>query len=109
LSLLGTADEVVQEIRNLQYIGGLTAVGEGIKEGAKQADPARGARPNLANKIMVVFTDGWNNKGSDPGQEAAAARAAGFRILTVGVTVSISTKLETNYRTFDPMVFLSIQ
>jgi hypothetical protein len=35
---------------------------------------------------MVVFTDGWNNKGAEPAQEAANARAAGFRILTVGIT-----------------------
>jgi hypothetical protein len=62
-------------------------LGEGIKEATKQADPRHGARPNLANKIMVIFTDGWQNKGSDPGQEAAAARAAGFRVLTVGITV----------------------
>jgi hypothetical protein len=38
-------------------------LGQGIHEAAKQAEVGRGARPGLANKIMIVFTDGWQNKG----------------------------------------------
>jgi len=38
-------------------------LGQGIHEGAKQADVHKGGRPGLANKIMIIFTDGWQNKG----------------------------------------------
>lgn len=79
---------MLSEIRNLQYVGGTTALGQGIKEATKQADPDQGARPGVANKIMVVFTDGWNNKGPDPETEAKAAIAAGFQVLSVSVIVS---------------------
>jgi len=80
-------EQVLNEIRNLQYVGGTTALGQGIKEATKQADPDQGARPGVANKIMVVFTDGWNNKGPDPEQEAREAMAAGFQLLSVSVIV----------------------
>lgn len=82
------ADDIIREIKSLQYIGGTTAVGEGIHEGTKQADESHGARPKLANKIMVVFTDGWSNKGPDADVMAKEAISKGFRILVVGYVVS---------------------
>lgn len=60
-----------------------------MKEATKQADIARGARPNWANKIMLIFTDGWSNKGPDPETEARAAEAAGFRLLSISVKVNL--------------------
>lgn len=59
-----------------------------------QADERHGARPKLANKIMVVFTDGWNNKGPEPEEQAKAAQAAGFRILSVGILVSGAAEIQ---------------
>uniref|UniRef100_A0A915DZJ5 VWFA domain-containing protein n=1 Tax=Ditylenchus dipsaci TaxID=166011 RepID=A0A915DZJ5_9BILA len=44
LSRYKTVDQVIQAIRDIQYIGGLTALGEGIKKAIKQADERRGAR-----------------------------------------------------------------
>lgn len=41
---------------------------------------------------MVVFTDGWGNKGSDPVIEARAAEALGFRMLSISVIVSLKKK-----------------
>lgn len=64
-----------------------TNTGDGIREAIKQAEPERGARPGVANKIMLVFTDGWNNKGIDPVEEAKVAIAAGFRLLSISVVV----------------------
>lgn len=63
-------------------------LGSGLEEAVKQADERRGARPKLANKIMVVFTDGWVNDGPDPEGPARRAAAAGFRVLSVGIDVS---------------------
>ncbi len=83
-----SGEEVAKEIRNLQYIGGTTAIGSGIKEALRQADPEQGARPDVANKIMVIFTDGWNNKGPEPEDEAGAAADAGFKIYSVSIVVS---------------------
>jgi len=38
--------------------------GQGIREAAKQANVPRAyPLPVPANKIMIVFTDGWQNKG----------------------------------------------
>jgi hypothetical protein len=62
-------------------------IGEGISEAMKQADEAHGARPELANKIMVIFTDGWNNKGPEPGDMSKKAQALGFDLYAVGVVV----------------------
>lgn len=63
-------------------------VGEGIKEAIKQAKvPRFYGGPDLANKIMIVFTDGWSNKGPDPEQQSQAAIAAGFAIFSVSVVV----------------------
>lgn len=32
-------------------------------EGIKQTEERQGARPEIATKVMVVFTDGYYNKG----------------------------------------------
>lgn len=83
-----TGEQVIETIRSLTYSGGTTALGQGIIEATKQADPDQGARPDVANKIMVVFTDGWNNNGPEPEEAAKEAMAAGFQILSVSVIVS---------------------
>lgn len=66
-------------------------LGEGINEAMKQADEAHGARPELANKIMVIFTDGWNNKGPEPDEVAKKAQALGFDLYSVGVVVPLNS------------------
>jgi hypothetical protein len=38
-------------------------LGEGIRIGTEQVKKINGARPGIAQQIMVVFTDGWQNKG----------------------------------------------
>uniref|UniRef100_A0A914CK42 VWFA domain-containing protein n=1 Tax=Acrobeloides nanus TaxID=290746 RepID=A0A914CK42_9BILA len=83
-----SVEDVVNEIRNLVYTGGTTAIGAGIEEAMKQNDEQHGARMDKrynSNKIMIVFTDGWNNKGPEPEVMAKKAKAAGFDVYAVGV------------------------
>jgi Ca-activated chloride channel family protein len=72
-----------QAIRNLR-IGILedgTAIGTGIATAANRLRRAPGK-----SKVMVLLTDGENNKGTvDPRTAARAASAFGIRIYTIGV------------------------
>ncbi|MGH7519740.1 MAG: vWA domain-containing protein [Gemmatimonadales bacterium] len=72
-----------QAIRNLR-IGILedgTAIGTGIATAANRLRRAPGK-----SKVMVLLTDGENNKGTvDPRTAAQAAAAFGIRIYTIGV------------------------
>ncbi|KAE9554557.1 hypothetical protein FO519_002196 [Halicephalobus sp. NKZ332] len=95
------ADDIIREIKNVQYIGGTTAIGEGIKEATKQAEESHGARPKLANKIMVVFTDGWSNKGSDPEAASKQATALGFQVYPVGFVDNRPDATPVNQLTLD--------
>lgn len=115
------AEDVIYHIRNLQYTGGTTAIGklsvskkiyiifeftgEGITEAMKQAEEEHGARPKLANKMMAIFTDGWNNKGPEPDEMSKKAQALGFEIFSIGVKVEgICINLYIFYRTTFPKV-----
>lgn len=70
---------------------GMTAIGDGIALGA--ALLARQSTTRLSgNKVMVVFTDGEHNYGSDPVQALQAADAAGTRVHMVGVDLPEQVK-----------------
>jgi len=62
---------------------GLTAIGDGISAAASLL--ARQSAPNVLNKVIVVFTDGANNAGSDPVQAVKDATKAGIRVHVVGI------------------------
>jgi len=77
-----------------QYVGmidsqilrgeGMTAIGDGIAMGT--ALLARQSTTRLSgNKVMVVFTDGEHNYGSDPVEALQAADATGTRVHMIGV------------------------
>jgi hypothetical protein len=57
----------------------------------------------LAKQVMVVFTDGWSNRGPEPEPMAKAARAAGFELYSVQSegTPDDEGYLETNSFTLD--------
>uniref|UniRef100_A0A914NYF5 VWFA domain-containing protein n=1 Tax=Meloidogyne incognita TaxID=6306 RepID=A0A914NYF5_MELIC len=94
---------VIKAIHDVQYIGGLTSV-KAFSEGAKQADVHKGGRPGLANKIMIIFTDGWQNKGPDPGKEAKLAEALGFKIYSVSVIPTKKDAIAVNEETLEAIV-----
>lgn len=59
-------------------------IGEGIRLGTQQHDKRHGGRPNhIAEKAMLVFTDGWSNKGPDVEEMSRNAKGAGFTLYTV--------------------------
>ncbi|CAJ0583944.1 unnamed protein product, partial [Mesorhabditis spiculigera] len=58
-------------------------LGEGIMMAMNQSVEREGARPEFATKAMVVFTDGWNNKGPDPLEAAKQAKDAGWEMYVV--------------------------
>ncbi|GMT24800.1 hypothetical protein PFISCL1PPCAC_16097, partial [Pristionchus fissidentatus] len=86
---------VLSGIEGLEYYGGTTAIGQGIMEGLNQTDEKHGAREE-ATRAMIVFTDGWNNKGPDPMEASKKATDAGFEIYTVGFTGDMENMVKTN-------------
>lgn len=76
--------------------GGGTAIGEGILtslDAIAQVDPSvaptgatvkRNLRAGYADDVIVVLTDGSNNRGVDPPVAAKQAAARGVRVFTIG-------------------------
>jgi Ca-activated chloride channel homolog len=77
-------------------VGGATAIGDGILtslDAIAQVDPAvaptganvkRNAGAGYADDVIVVLTDGSNNRGVDPPTAAKEAAARGVRVFTIG-------------------------
>lgn len=62
--------------------------GEGIRIATEQQNERYGARPqHIAKKVILVFTDGWTNKGPDPETMSKEAKRAGFTVYSVGYEV----------------------
>jgi len=61
----------------------LTAIGDGIT--AATSLLLRQSAPNVANKVIIVFTDGANNAGRNPIEAVKDATLAGIRVHVVGV------------------------
>ncbi|VDL75782.1 unnamed protein product [Nippostrongylus brasiliensis] len=96
-----TQAEVLKAIADLQSTGGTTAVGEGIRLGTEQSSVKEGARPGIATKVMIVFTDGWSNKGPDPEAMAKGAVAAGFELYSVSYTGKVDNGVQINDYTLE--------
>jgi Ca-activated chloride channel family protein len=69
------------------HAGGATAIGEGILVALQQlttgSQAASGARQPAS--LIVLLTDGVNNRGTDPLMAAARASAAGVPVDTIGI------------------------
>jgi Ca-activated chloride channel homolog len=77
-------------------VGGATAIGEGILtslDSIAQVDPSvaptgaavkRNVGAGYADAVIVVLTDGSNNRGVDPLVAARTAAARGVRVFTIG-------------------------
>jgi Ca-activated chloride channel family protein len=105
VAFAGTAAELVPPTRDTQRLitalGGLsvdggTAIGEGILtslDAIAQVDPAvapsgataaRNPGAGYADDVIVVLTDGANNRGVDPPVAARQAAQRGVRVYTIG-------------------------
>ncbi|KJH51055.1 von Willebrand factor type A domain protein [Dictyocaulus viviparus] len=91
-----TQDEVMKAIDELESTGGTTAIGEGIREATKQISQKEGARPEIATKVMIIFTDGWVNKGPDPEEMKKVAIDQGFEIYAVSFVGPVPNMVHTN-------------
>lgn len=101
----GTAAVLVPPTANTQQLltalsgltaGGATAIGDGILtslDAIAQADPMvaptgatvkRNPGAGYADAVIVVLTDGSNNRGVDPPMAASEAAARGVRVFTIG-------------------------
>jgi Ca-activated chloride channel family protein len=101
----GTAVVLVPPTTNIQLLlsalgglttGGGTAIGEGILtslDAIAQVDPSvaptgatvkRNLGAGYADDVIVVLTDGSNNRGVDPPVAAKEAAARGVRVFTIG-------------------------
>jgi Ca-activated chloride channel family protein len=117
----GTAVVLVPPTGNTQQLlsalgglttGGGTAIGEGILtslDAIAQVDPSvtpTGAtvRRNLgagyADDVVVVLTDGSNNRGVDPPVAAKEAAARGVRVFTIGYGTDNPAELECSASQF---------
>ncbi|PIC36157.1 hypothetical protein B9Z55_015256 [Caenorhabditis nigoni] len=99
LKKYSTQEEVLRGIDKLQSKGGTTAIGAGIEKALTQIDESEGARPGIATKVMIVFTDGWSNKGPDPEKRARDAVNAGFEMYTVAYTARAPGSVTLNNET----------
>ncbi|MBS7606008.1 MAG: VWA domain-containing protein [Candidatus Bathyarchaeia archaeon] len=84
LTLLNTKEnkDSIKSAINSLVVGGGTAIGDGIYTAVQELKSGR-HREN-ANPIIVLFTDGVWNTGSDPLQKAEEAKDAGVSIYTIG-------------------------
>jgi Ca-activated chloride channel family protein len=93
-------------------VGGATAIGEGILsslDAIAQVDPSvaptgatvkRSLGAGYADDVIVVLTDGSNNRGVDPPVAAREAAARGVRVYTIGYGTSNPTQLACNATQF---------
>jgi Ca-activated chloride channel homolog len=87
-------------------VGGATAIGDGILtslDAIAQVDPAvaptgatvkRSPGAGYADDVIVVLTDGSNNRGVDPVAAAKEAAARGVRVFTIGYGTDNPTALD---------------
>ncbi|MGH9386719.1 MAG: vWA domain-containing protein [Vicinamibacterales bacterium] len=69
---------------------GMTAIGDGI--GLATQLLARQSPAEGGHKLIVVFTDGENNTGRDPGKALSEADAAGIRFHVIGIDLEEEIK-----------------
>ena len=117
----GTAVVLVPPTTNTQQLlnalgglttGGGTAIGEGILtslDAIAQVDPSvaptgatvkRNLGAGYADDVIVVLTDGSNNRGVDPPVAAKEAAARGVRVFTIGYGTANPAGLECSATQF---------
>ncbi|PYQ70845.1 MAG: hypothetical protein DMG01_26815 [Acidobacteria bacterium] len=71
---------------------GMTAIGDGLAlsnhllaSASDRDSKERGLRRDRRNQVVIVFTDGENNKGRDPMEVHGESKAANIRVHKIGV------------------------
>lgn len=80
-SLTYDKDKINNSIGDLQSYGG-TALGDGIKVAINELD--NNGRSDTT-KAIVLLTDGWWNRGSNPIDVANEAKEKGYKIYAIGI------------------------
>jgi Ca-activated chloride channel homolog len=84
--LTADRDELGEAIDRIPAANGATAIGDALLA-------ADGLLPTHGRRIVVLLTDGVNNRGSDPLEAAATLASHGVPIETVGIGTNESGKL----------------
>ena len=75
---------------------GQTAIGEGL--GLANYLLSRQARTTVGKQVIVLFTDGENNRGRDPVEVLGESSAADIRVHLIGVALDRETEQRTEVR-----------
>uniref|UniRef100_A0A914WZI9 VWFA domain-containing protein n=1 Tax=Plectus sambesii TaxID=2011161 RepID=A0A914WZI9_9BILA len=78
-----TTDGILAEMNATEYLSGSTWTGSALRYSMDEFSVQNGARPELAKKVVVVFTDGYSQE--DPAEAAAAMRATGVIMFAVAI------------------------
>jgi Ca-activated chloride channel family protein len=84
---LTTDRSAVESALNDLRAGGGTAIGDGIEAALQELQQSGSAGTTTAKvpAMIVLLTDGSSNTGTDPQLAAAAAKAAGVTVNTIGI------------------------
>jgi hypothetical protein len=65
-------EEISKAINEVSFLGGTTATNDALILADTEVEEARGARPGVAEPIVIVFTDGYSQQDPQPGPVCAA-------------------------------------
>ncbi len=85
-----TKEEMLNAINGMQQIGGGTHTGEAITYVSQYFDAARGGRPDMRQRLVVITDGEAQDKVKGP---AAALRAKGVVVYAIGVVDANTTQL----------------
>jgi Ca-activated chloride channel homolog len=111
----GTERQVILDAVDAMFMSRGTAIGAGLREsvaalpGRSVAEkPAKPLEPNPPPAIVVLLTDGRNNRDPDPLEMAALAKAQQVRVYTIGLGTQESNASGNYFQGFDPEVLKTI-
>ncbi|XP_037836012.1 collagen alpha-6(VI) chain isoform X2 [Kryptolebias marmoratus] len=90
LSRYFTKDEMLAGINGMQQMGGGTLTGQAIAEVSQYFDPARGGRPDLRQRLIVITDGEAQDEVKGPAEDL---RAKGVVVYAIGVVDANTTQL----------------
>jgi Ca-activated chloride channel family protein len=110
----GTERKALLEAIDALYMFRGTAIGAGIRESlgvlpGRSLEPSKQKLdPNAPRAIIVLMTDGRNNREPDPLEMAALAKQNGVPVYTIGLGTQSETNNSNPFAGFDPETLISI-